>query len=106
MAERFFIYMRDAFDTLDAEAAEVPRMLAVAVHGRLIGRPGRIGGLARVVDHGQGHDGVWICRRRDIARHWITHCPYGENWASRGAPFILWDTAIREKDSTPWTCSI
>ena len=57
---------------------EAPRMLTVAVHGRLIGRPGRIGGLARFLDPAQGHDGVWICRRRDIARHWIAHCPYGE----------------------------
>ncbi len=30
MAEQFFIYMRDTFDMLDAEAAEVPRMLTVA----------------------------------------------------------------------------
>ncbi len=79
LAEQFFIYMRDAFDTLYAEAAEAPRMLIVAVHGRLIGRPGRIGGLARFLDHAQGHDGVWICRRRDIARHWIAHCPYRES---------------------------
>ena len=50
MAERFFISMRDAFDTLYAEAAEAPRMLTVTVHGRLIGRPGRIGGPVRVLD--------------------------------------------------------
>ncbi len=52
MAEQFFIYMRGAFDTLYAEAAEAPRMLIVAVHGRLIGRPGRIGGPVRVLDQG------------------------------------------------------
>ena len=57
-------------------AVTTPKMLTVTVHGRLIGRPGRIGGLARFLDHALGRDRVWICQRRDIARHWIAHCPY------------------------------
>jgi hypothetical protein len=26
--------------------------------------------LQRFLDHVAAHDGVWICRRIDIARHW------------------------------------
>ena len=43
---------------------------------RLIGRPGRAAALGRVLDYIGGHDKVWICRREDIARHWIAQHPY------------------------------
>jgi allantoinase len=69
----FFQYNRDAFDVLYAEGG---RMLTIGLHARLIGRPGRIGGLMRLLDHMMAKDGVWIARREDIARHWIaTHPP-------------------------------
>lgn len=71
LAKEFFVYVRDAFDWLYAEGAETPKMLAVALHCRLIGQPGRMAGLARFLDHVQRHDDVWICRREAIARHWI-----------------------------------
>jgi hypothetical protein len=29
----------------------------------------------RFLDYVQQHDRVWICRRVDIARHWIAHHP-------------------------------
>jgi hypothetical protein len=32
--------------------------------------------LERLLDHVQGHEGAWICRRIDIARHWIAHHPF------------------------------
>ena len=51
-------------------------MLTIGLHARLIGRPGRIGGLMRLLDHMMAKDDVWIARREDIARHWIaTHPP-------------------------------
>ncbi len=71
----FFEYMRDAFDWLYEEGAETPRIMQVALHNRLVGRPGRIGHLRRFLDHVQGHDGVWFARGIDIARHWIAHHP-------------------------------
>ena len=76
VAEDFFTYLRDAFDWLYAEGAEAPKMMTAAVHCRLIGRPGRIAGLARFLDHVERHDDVWICRRGEIARHWIARHPY------------------------------
>ena len=71
--DQFFAYLRDAFDTLYAEGEQVPKMMSVGLHCRLTGRPGRTAALARFLDHVQGHDGVWICRRVDIARHWHAH---------------------------------
>ncbi len=74
--EQFYTYLKDAFDVLYAEGAEAPKMLSVGLHCRLTGRPGRLAGLQRFLDHVQKHDHVWICRRVDIARHWISHHPY------------------------------
>ena len=68
--DQFFAYLRDSFDVLWAEGAEAPKMLSVGLHCRLTGRPGRLAGLRRFLDHVEAHDGVWICRREDIARHW------------------------------------
>ena len=73
--DQFFAYLRDTFDVLYAEGAELPKMMSVGLHCRLAGRPGRAAGLARFLDHVQGHDRVWICRRADIARHWMEHHP-------------------------------
>ena len=72
----FFTYLRDAFDTLYAEGAEAPKMMSVGLHARLVGRPGRLAGLARFLDHVAKHDRVWICRRLDIAKHWTATHPY------------------------------
>lgn len=69
--EDFFQFVTDAFDTLRAEGAEHPKMMSVGLHCRLIGHPARASGLARVLDHMQQFDDVWITHRIDIARHWI-----------------------------------
>jgi putative urate catabolism protein len=74
--DQFFAYLRDSFDALYAEGATTPRMMSVGLHCRLVGRPGRIGALERFLDHARAHDGVWFCRRVDIARHWRARHPY------------------------------
>ncbi|MEX0422065.1 allantoinase PuuE [Spiribacter sp. 370] len=73
--EQFYQYLRDAFDVLYAEGAEQPGMMSIGLHCRLIGRPGRFRALQRFLDHIEGHDRVWVCRRVDIARHWREHHP-------------------------------
>lgn len=73
--EQFFAYLKDAFDTLYQEGETAPKMLSIGLHCRVVGRPGRIAALARFVDYVQQHRQVWICRRIDIARHWIAHHP-------------------------------
>ena len=74
-------YVKDAFNLLYEEGVIQPKMMSIGLHNRLIGRAGRAGALARVLDYIQGHDKVWICRREDLARHWITHHPYEGNAA-------------------------
>ncbi len=71
--EQFFAYLRDAFDALYAEGESAPKMLSIGLHCRLVGRPGRIVGLQRFLDHIAAHDRVWVPRRIDIARHWHQH---------------------------------
>ncbi len=73
--EQFYTYLRDAFDTLYAEGQTTARMMSVGLHCRLIGRPGRLGALARFIEHTRRFDKVWYCRRIDVARHWRAKFP-------------------------------
>jgi allantoinase len=77
---QFFDYLRAAFDTLyregDADGLDAPKMLSVGLHCRLAGRPGRIAALERFLEYVLSHEQVWICRRIDIARHWMALHPY------------------------------
>ncbi|MGA1457150.1 MAG: allantoinase, partial [Arenicellales bacterium] len=74
--EQFFVYLRDAFDVLYEEGEKTPRMMSVGLHCRLAGRPGRLAGLARFIEHTRRFDHVWYCRRIDIARHWRSMHPF------------------------------
>lgn len=74
--EEFLSYLKDSFDCLYREGARQPGMMSVGLHMRLAGRPGRAEAFRRFLDHVKRHDGVWICRRLDIARHWhANHSP-------------------------------
>jgi putative urate catabolism protein len=79
---QFFDYLKDSFDTLyregDPNGLDRPKMLSVGLHARLCGRPGRIAALERFLDHASAHEHVWICRRIDIARHWLVTHPIGQ----------------------------
>ncbi|CAM5378566.1 allantoinase PuuE [Thauera mechernichensis] len=74
--DEFFEYLKDAFDVMYAEGEERPAMMSIGMHCRLLGRPGRFRALQRFLDHIEKHDRVWVCRRVDIARHWIARHPY------------------------------
>jgi allantoinase len=71
----------DAFDFLYAEGKKTPGIMSAGLHARLIGHPARTAGLARFLDHVVRHKHAWICRRLDIARHWLeTHpAPSGQH---------------------------
>ena len=73
--EDFFQYLRDSFDLLYEEGAERPRMMSVGLHMRLTGHPGRAKALIRFIQYILGHPRVWVCRREDIARHWMVRFP-------------------------------
>jgi putative urate catabolism protein len=74
--EQFYQYLRDSFDVLYKEGESRPKMLSIGLHCRIAGRPGRFAALQRFLDHVQSHDRVWICRRIDIAHHWIDRHPW------------------------------
>jgi allantoinase len=67
----FAEYVTDAFDWLWREGATRPKLLSIGLHPRMIGRPGRIGGLQRALAHMVEAGAVWFARRDEIARHWI-----------------------------------
>jgi len=77
---QFFDYLKAAFDSLyregDPAGLNAPKMLSVGLHCRIIGRPARIGALERFLDYVQQHSQVWICRRVEIAQHWVATHPY------------------------------
>jgi len=66
----FARYCIDAFEQLYAEGGRQPRMMTVALHPRIIGRPGRISGLERFLAHAASRPGVWFARRDEIAHAW------------------------------------
>jgi OHCU decarboxylase len=74
--DQFETYLKDSFDALYAEGqADVPKMLSIGLHCRLIGRPGRVMALKRFIEYAQSHADVWFARRIDIARHWAATHP-------------------------------
>jgi putative urate catabolism protein len=77
---QFFDYLRDSFDTLyregDPAGLNSPKMLSIGLHARLVGRPGRIASLERFLDYVLEKENVWVCRRVDIAQHWIATHPH------------------------------
>lgn len=79
-ADHLFTYLRDSFDALyvegDPDGLDRPKMMSIGMHCRLLGRPGRIASLQRFLDHIRQYTDVWVCRRIDIARHWMKEHPY------------------------------
>ena len=69
--EQFYTYLKDSFDTLYEEGKTQPKMMSIGLHCRLIGRPGRIRAFKKFLDYVLKYDDVWVCKRVDIAKHWI-----------------------------------
>jgi peptidoglycan/xylan/chitin deacetylase (PgdA/CDA1 family) len=79
---QFYDYLTASFDTLyregDPNGLDAPKMLSIGLHCRLAGRPGRIAALERFLEYVLQRENVWICRRVDIARHWLATHPRRE----------------------------
>ncbi len=82
---QFFDHIKGAFDVLwregDPAGLDAPKMLSIGLHARIIGRPARIDALERFLDYVLSHERVWICRRVDIARHWLATNPFEQTSA-------------------------
>lgn len=73
--EDFFQYLKATFECLYREGLRSPKIMTVAVHARLSGRPGRFEALYRFIKFVKQFDNVWICRREEIANHWYKIAP-------------------------------
>ena len=69
--DHFYSYLKDSFDALYEEGKTHPKMMSVGLHCRIIGKPGRVQALKKFLDYIKKHKNVWICKRVDIAKHWI-----------------------------------
>ncbi|RPH02413.1 MAG: allantoinase PuuE [Candidatus Pelagibacter sp. TMED153] len=69
--DQFFNYLKDSFDVLYKEGEKNPKMMSVGLHCRLVGKPGRLKSLEKFLDYVLKHEDVWICKRIEIAKHWI-----------------------------------
>ena len=69
--DHFYNYLKDSFDALYEEGKTHPKMMSVGLHCRIIGKPGRIQALKKFLDYIKKQKNVWICKRVDIAKHWI-----------------------------------
>ena len=51
----------------------LPKMMSVGLHCRIIGRPGRFFSLVKFLDYVESFKDIWICKRKDIAEYWYAN---------------------------------
>lgn len=74
--DQWLDYAVETFDRLYAEADDgVPRLMSLGLHLRIIGRPGRIGALDKLIAHARSKPDVWCASRLDIARAFAAAVP-------------------------------
>jgi len=71
--EDFARAARDMFDTLYAEGETQPRVMCVALHPYLIGRPHRIRYLDEILAYMRKHEGVWFATGAETADWYLAH---------------------------------
>ena len=69
--DQFYQYLKDTFDVLYQEGSKQPKMMSVGMHGRILGRPGRILAMRRFLQYVTKFNDVWFCTRLQIAQHWL-----------------------------------
>ncbi|KAF9556328.1 glycoside hydrolase/deacetylase [Agrocybe pediades] len=73
----YFEHAKNGFDTLYEEGENgQPSYLTVALHARVIGRPGRFPAIKQFVEYIASKPDVWVATREQIARHWKAQYPY------------------------------
>ena len=70
-SNQFYEYICDSINYLYKEGSHKPKMLNIGLHPRLIGRPGRMIAIEKIIKHIKKLDKVWLCNREQIANHWI-----------------------------------
>ena len=72
-ATQFYEYVCDSINYLYKEGSNQPKMMNIGLHPRLIGRPGRIVAIEKIIKHIKNLNKVWVCKREDIAHHWYSN---------------------------------
>jgi peptidoglycan/xylan/chitin deacetylase (PgdA/CDA1 family) len=67
-AQHWLDYAIATFDQLYEEGAATPKIMSLGLHLRIIGRPGRIGSLAKFMQHVAARRDVWVASRLSMAR--------------------------------------
>jgi len=70
-SNQFYEYVCDSINYLYKEGSHKSKMLNIGLHPRLIGRPGRVTAIEKIIKHIKSLDKIWLCKREDIAKHWI-----------------------------------
>ena len=74
--EDFLHYLKNSVRCLYREGAHSPKMMTVALHGRISGHPGRAEVIHAFLDYLAGFPDIWIATRQQIALHWYQNHPY------------------------------
>jgi allantoinase len=77
----FAEYVTDSFDVLHRASERSPQLMSIGLHSRIIGRPGRLAGLDRALDHIAGKPGVSFVRRDEIADFWARTFAPADTWS-------------------------
>ena len=67
----FFNQLKNTFDCLYQEPYN--SMMTIGLHPRLSGKPGRCLALNQFINYIQQFKDIWICKRIDIAKHWLSN---------------------------------
>src|SRR5262249_29864657 len=70
-AEEFGQVIRSQFDTLYEESAEIPRVMAIALHPYISGAPYRIRAVDSAFKYIRSHDKVWLATGQEIINSYI-----------------------------------
>lgn len=71
-AEEFGEMIRRQFDVLYREGASSGRVMAIAVHPYIIGKPYRIDAFRSALGYICSHEGVWLATGREIVEHYLS----------------------------------
>ena len=69
-SKQFYEYICDSINYLYKEGLHKPKLLNIGLHPRLIGRPGRIVAIEKIIKHIRALNKIWVCKREEIASHW------------------------------------
>jgi len=75
--DAFFNSLCAAFNVLMGEGKHQAKLMSVGLHSRISGHPARADAIDRFLEYVHSFDGVWLCRRAEVAEHWRQNFSHG-----------------------------